>query len=134
MRIGLPLFGCLLSGLALLFPAANAASPVSRGESLANHVAMCVQCHSPRDAQGGLDRTRLFKGAPIPLRSPFPAQNWAFAAPSIAGLPGWMTEDAMTLLTTGRRVSGYTPKPPMPPFRLSREDAEAIIVYLRLLP
>jgi mono/diheme cytochrome c family protein len=134
MRIGLPLFGFLLSELVLLSSGAIAASPASRGESLANHVAMCVQCHSPRDAQGGLDRTRLFKGAPIPLRSPFPAQNWALTAPSIAGLPGWMAEDAMALLTTGRRLSGYAPKPPMPPFRLSPEDAEAVIVYLRSLP
>jgi mono/diheme cytochrome c family protein len=134
MRIGKPLFGCLLSGLVLLSSAAMAASPVSRGESLANHVAMCVQCHSPRDARGDLERTRLFKGGPIPLRSPFPAQSWAFSAPSIAGLPGWTTEDAMTLLSIGHRLSGYTPKPPMPPFRLSRDDAEAVIVYLRSLP
>jgi hypothetical protein len=34
---------------------------------------------------------------------------------------------------TGRRPSGRVPDPPMPPFRLSREDAEAIVAYLRSL-
>jgi mono/diheme cytochrome c family protein len=129
----------VISGLAFcalvsLAPVATAAEQVVRGEYLVNHVAMCVQCHTPRDAKGELDRTRLFKGAPIPLRSPFPTQSWAFVAPAIAGLPGWSNEDAGVLLTTGRRPLGYTPKPPMPPFRLSREDADAVIAFLRSLP
>jgi mono/diheme cytochrome c family protein len=117
--------------LALVASAAGAGSPVTQGEHLANHVAICVQCHSPRSGEGELDRTRLFKGAPIPVRSPFPAQTWALSAPAIAGLPGWTTDDALALLTTGRRPSGFAPKPPMPPFRLSREEAEAVIQYLR---
>jgi len=107
---------------------------MARGEYLVSHVAMCVQCHTPRDGNGELDRTRLLKGAPIPLRSPFPHQGWAFAAPAIAGLPGWTNHDAVALLTTGRRLTGYTPKAPMPPFRLSRDDADAVIAFLRSLP
>jgi mono/diheme cytochrome c family protein len=126
---GLIFFGFLRPSFA-----ATAADPGVRGEYFATHVAMCVQCHSPRDAKGELERTRLFKGAPIPLRSPFPSQHWAFAAPAIAGLPGWTNDDATILLTTGRRRAGYVPKPPMPPFRLSREDAEAIVAYLRSFP
>jgi len=51
-----------------------------RGSYLVTHVAMCVQCHTPRDVDGNLDRARLFKGAPIPVRSPFLNQTWAFAA------------------------------------------------------
>jgi hypothetical protein len=114
-------------------PAAETEVGASRGGYLVNRVAMCVQCHSPRDAGGNLDATRLFKGAPIPTRSPFPGQVWAFAAPAIAGLPGWSDADATRLLTTGRRLNGYAPKPPMPPFRLSQADAEAVIVHLRSL-
>jgi hypothetical protein len=105
----------------------------ARGSYLVTHVTMCVQCHTPRDADGNLDRARLFRGAPIPVRSPFPNQTWAFAAPAIAGLPGWTTEDAVALLSTGRRPSGYTPKRPMPPFRLTREDAGAVVAHLHSL-
>jgi mono/diheme cytochrome c family protein len=128
----------ILSGILLLaitrYCAAGApGGQIARGSYLVNSVAMCVQCHTPRDASGDLDRSRLLKGAPIPLQSPFPNRGWAFAAPTIAGLPGLSDEDAITLLTTGRRPTSTAPKPPMPPFRLTREDAEAIVAYLRSL-
>lgn len=102
---------------------------VKRGRYLAEQVAMCVHCHTPHDEKGALIRTRLFQGAPILVRSPFPGQPWASRAPHLAGLPGWTDEDAVHLLMTGRRL----PRPPMPPYRLSREDAEAVVAYLRSL-
>jgi mono/diheme cytochrome c family protein len=125
--------GILLLAVVRLSSAATPAEQTARGSYVVNSVAMCVQCHTPRDAAGELDRTHPLKGAPIPLRSPFPSQRWAFAAPAIAGLPGWTAADAMTLFTTGRRLSGYVPKGPMPPFRLTSEDAEAVVAYLRSL-
>ena len=107
---------------------------LERGQYLVEHVAMCVQCHTPRNAQGELDRTRLLQGAPIPVPAPFPMSQWAFEAPKIAGLPGWMAEDAVRLLQTGRSAKGYAPRPPMPPFRMTREDAAAVVAYLKSLP
>jgi mono/diheme cytochrome c family protein len=126
--------GVLLLTLTGVATAACRADQVARGSYLVHHVAMCVQCHTPRDANGELDRTRLLKGAPIPVRSPVPAQQWAVSAPAIAGLPGFSDEDEITLLTTGRRPGNPVPKPPMPLFRLTREDAEAVVAYLRSLP
>jgi mono/diheme cytochrome c family protein len=102
-----------------------------RGKYLAEDVAMCVQCHSPRDAEGGLDRQSLFKGARIPVAAPFENQQWALSAPRLAGLPGWDVEDFITLLMTGSRPTGELPRAPMPPFRMSREDAVAIAAYLK---
>ena len=95
---------------------------------------MCVQCHTPRNAQGELDRTRLLQGASIPVSAPFSRSQWAFAAPKIAGLPGWLAEDAMRLLQTGTSARGYTPRPPMPPFRMTQADAAAVVAYLKSLP
>jgi len=106
---------------------------VERGRYLTNDVAMCVQCHTPRLADGSLDDTRLFAGAPVPVESPFPGQPWAFQAPRIRGAGHLSDADLMSLLTTGRRTSGYTPLPPMPPFRFTEEDAAAVIAYLRSL-
>jgi mono/diheme cytochrome c family protein len=106
---------------------------LARGRYLATDVAMCVQCHTPRDARGDLDLTRLFAGAPIPVGSPFPHRPWAFQAPALVGLPGWTDADAITLLMTGRRPSGVSPNPPMPSFRLGRDDAAAVVGYLRAL-
>jgi mono/diheme cytochrome c family protein len=116
-------------------PRAQAASgeEISRGRYIAQHVAMCVQCHSPRDSAGDPIPTRLFHGAPIPVRSPFAAQDWAFRAPHIAGLPGYTREQAVRLLMEGVTASGGTPRPPMPPFRMKREDAEAVAAFLKSL-
>ena len=129
-----PLAVVVLFCVAMLVIAATVpGGQVARGDYLVNLVAMCVQCHTPRDANGDLDRTHLLQGAPMPVSSPFPNKKWAFRAPAIAGLPGWSDEDVVSLLTTGRRLNGYMPNPPMPPFRLSREDAEAVVAYLRSL-
>ena len=119
---------------AQISPHTPAAEQLQRGQYLVEHVAMCVQCHTPRNAQGELDRTRLLQGAPIPVPTPFPMSPWAFKAPKIAGLPGWMPEDAVRLLQTGKSAQGYTPRPPMPPFRMTQEDAAAVVAYLKSLP
>ena len=133
MRSVVLVTGVLLLTFTGVAAAASQADQVARGRYLVHDVAMCVQCHTPRDATGALDETRLLKGAPVPVASPFPTQQWAFTAPAIAGLPGFSDEDEITLLTTGRRPGSPVPKPPMPPFRLTREDAEAVVAYLRSL-
>jgi len=112
----------------------SSAEQLQRGQYLVEHVAMCVQCHTPRNAQGELDRTQLLQGASIPVPAPFPTSQWAFEAPKIAGLPGWLAEDAVRLLHTGRSARGYAPRPPMPPFRMTQEDAAAVVAYLKSLP
>jgi mono/diheme cytochrome c family protein len=115
-------------------PAATDAAPdVEHGRYLVHRVAMCVECHSPRDAQGRLLEGRLLTGGRIPVRSPYPGSDWAFEAPHLAGLPGWDGETVESILVTGRRPGGYDPRHPMPDFRMSREDAKAIVAYLRSL-
>ena len=113
---------------------APADAAIERGAYLTESVAMCVQCHTPRDAAGDLDRTQLFRGAPVPLASPFAGREWAPKAPAIAGLVGFTDEAAITLLMTGRRPTGEVPRPPMPQYRMTREDAAAVVAYLKSLP
>ena len=105
----------------------------ARGEYIVNNVANCVQCHTPRSSDGELDRVRLLQGAPIPLASPWPNRRWAVRAPHIAGLPGFQEEDVVSVLTKGARLNGRKPQPPMPQFRLTGEDARAVVAYLRSL-
>jgi mono/diheme cytochrome c family protein len=108
-------------------------SDIERGKYLVENAAMCVQCHSPRDTKGELIQGKLLSGARVPLASPWPGEKWAAHAPKIAGLPGWIKEDFVTLLMTGKRPTGEIPRAPMPPFRMTREDAEAIADYLKSL-
>jgi hypothetical protein len=98
---------------------------------LVHHVAMCIYCHTPKDADGQLDEQQLLHGAPIPVESPFPRVKWAFQAPKIAGLPGgWTEEDLVRFLQTAVTPTGRTPQPPMPPFRMNEEDARSVAAYL----
>lgn len=109
----------------------GASAVVARGEYLANRVAMCVQCHSPRDANGAIRMSEKFRGGAIPFKSPWPDSEWAYQAPSLAGLPGFTDEQIVALLSQGRATGRPTPRSPMPPFRMSPEDAAAIAAYLR---
>jgi mono/diheme cytochrome c family protein len=115
-------------------PAAEQASAslVERGEYLTTSVAMCVQCHSGRDESGTIIESARFRGGAIPVTSPYPNQSWATIAPSLAGLPGFTDEQIISLLTTGN-MGGARPSPrrPMPPFRMNKADADAIVAFLR---
>jgi mono/diheme cytochrome c family protein len=106
---------------------------VDRGRYLVNEVAMCVECHTPRDAEGNLERSRLLMGAPIPVPAPPFAERWAPRAPPLAGLDGWTDGQIVSLLSTGALPNGRRPNPPMPPFRLNEDDARAVVLYLRSL-
>src|SRR5262249_14464787 len=106
-------------------------SLVERGSYLVQHVAMCIQCHTPRDSEGNLIPSLLLHGAAVPLWSPSPYTQWAVHAPHIAGLPGYTVAQGVRLLTEGITASGGRPKPPMPPFRMTREDAEAVVAFLK---
>jgi mono/diheme cytochrome c family protein len=113
--------------------AARPSAGVERGRYLANDVAMCVQCHTPRNEQGALDETRLFAGATIPIQSPFPAIPWAFQSPALAGGGNFADADILSVLTAGHRRDGKVPSAPMPSFRMTTEDASAVVTYLHSL-
>jgi hypothetical protein len=123
----------LVGGAALSTQTPRADSKVERGRYLVHHVAMCAECHTPRDAEGRLIPEKLLEGEAIPVASPFPESRWAFRAPRLAGLPGYTKADGVRLLTKGVAPSGRSPLPPMPPFRMSKDDAEAVVEYLRSL-
>lgn len=109
---------------------AATADLVARGRHLVENVALCADCHSPRLPTGELDRSRWLLGAPIGFK-PTVEMPWAPVAPPLAGLPGYTDEQAVTLLTTGVRHDGRPPLPPMPGFKLTRDEALAVVAYLR---
>ncbi len=107
---------------------------ISRGRYLVERVAMCVQCHTPRTQTGELLETRYLQGGPVPVSAPPNFRiDWAYKAPGIAGLPGYTVQEGIKLLMEGVTPDGRIPKPPMPKFRLTRGDAEAVVIYLKSL-
>lgn len=132
--------GVVLSGLVVAqeqadktAPNTPSASAVERGRYLVHNVAMCVQCHTPRDARGNLEPRRMLQGARIPVSSPYPDQVWAFASPRLAGVPGWSEDEFIALLTKGKRPGAPAPRPPMPQYQMTEEDAAAVYAYLNSL-
>ncbi len=101
------------------------------GRYIVEHIAMCVECHSSRDATGTILPETRFMGGEIPFRPPWP-NDWAPRAPRNAGLPGYTDELAMRLLTEGAiDRHGAQLRPPMPRFRMTRQDAADVIAFMR---
>ena len=115
-------------------PQAAGGDLVGGGKYIVEQVALCVECHTPRDQKGNLQRTEYLKGAPVLVKSPpYPEMKWALKAPAIAGLPGYTKEQSIRLLMDGLTRDNRKPDPPMPQFRLNRADAEAVVAYLKSL-
>lgn len=110
------------------------AKQIARGEYLVKGLAGCGDCHTPMNEKGEpvmdewLHGTKLFFGPLVPI------PNWASSSVNIAGLPGWDEKKAVELLMTGLSPNGQPPRPPMPQYRMNKEDAEAVVAYLKSLP
>jgi mono/diheme cytochrome c family protein len=134
------LFVAGLGGVLALSPRGNAAKPaaeagaVSRGKYLVDRVAMCGECHSPRDARGEIDMSRYLQGAPIWITPNRPRPDWGQRAPALAGLASYTDAEAETILEKGVGPNGLPIQAPMHVYGLSPEDAKAVIAYLRSLP
>ena len=106
---------------------------ITRGKYLVERAVPCGDCHTARNEHGELMREKPLQGAPILFKPIVPIPGWAERAPNIAGLPGWTDEQAIKFLMTGIVYNDLPASPPMPPFRFNREDAIAIVSYLRTL-
>jgi len=105
---------------------------IQRGKYLVENVALCAECHTPRDAKGQLDHSQWLQGNLIDFKPDHP-MDYAAVAPPIAGLPGFTDEKAVTFLETGIDLTGKRAMWPMPQFRFNHDDAVAVVAYLRSL-
>lgn len=112
----------------------TAADPrIARGKYLVEQVAMCIDCHTPRDQKGQFIRERWLQGGPLDFQPVHPMPIFASNAPGIAGLPGWTEAEAVKLLQTGLGLEGKPLRPPMPMYKMSKADAAAVVAYLKSL-
>jgi len=125
------------AALATLVTVSAAAPPdakkIDRGKYLVENVGMCVDCHTPHLPTGELDKNNWLMGTDLGFQPIHPMPMWAKRAPDIAGLPRWSDEAAVKLMMTGLRPSGSPLRPPMPPYKMNKGDAEAVVAYLRSL-
>jgi mono/diheme cytochrome c family protein len=107
---------------------------IERGRYLVEDVAMCGECHTPRNAQGELNRNAWLQGAPIWIMPVKTNHNWAPSAPALAGFPSFTEQEGERILERGIGPEGETLRPPMHIYHMKHEDAVAIIAYLKSLP
>lgn len=106
---------------------------VARGKYIVEGLARCGQCHTPRESDGSPDRSHELQGAAVWLRSAEPQSDWPLQAPRIAGIPPGTDAEMAKLLTTGIWRDGKPLRAPMPQFRMTQNDAEAVVAYLKSL-
>lgn len=113
---------------------------VERGKYLANHVMICMDCHSTRDwnyYSGPMKPDSLGLGGEVfDKRSGFPGAIYA-ANITPAGIGDWTDGEVFRAITTGVRKNGKPIFPVMPHDNYGKvdpEDIEAIICYVRSLP
>ncbi|MGD9896598.1 MAG: cytochrome C [Candidatus Methylacidiphilaceae bacterium] len=104
---------------------------IQHGKYLVEALALCGECHTPRNERGDLLRNKWLQGGFVPGLSPESPGSLVREAPPIAGLPeGWSQADMVQFLETGMTPTGKYPRLPMPPYRMSHADALAITLYL----
>jgi mono/diheme cytochrome c family protein len=105
----------------------------NRGAYLVNGPGHCAECHSPRDALGGLIAPQRFAGGPNP--------DGEGVVPNITGkgLAKWSAEDIAILLESGEMPNGDSVGGSMREVvrntaQLSPADRAAMAEYLKSLP
>jgi mono/diheme cytochrome c family protein len=112
---------------------------VARGKYLAEHVTGCVVCHAERDWSTYAAPVVHGSEGKGGQRFGFGLEPFVLYAKNItpAGLGEWSDGELIRAFTTGVSRDG-TPLFPLMPYprfaKLSREDVEAIVAYLRTLP
>ena len=107
----------------------------NRGAYLAEALAHCGECHTPRSLALGLDNRKKFAGA---LTAGWRAYN--ITSDKATGIGGWRDEDLIAYLSTGHATGHGSASGPMgeavdhsfsqfPP-----EDIRAMVAYLRSVP
>jgi hypothetical protein len=111
----------------------GASSQVARGKYIVDGLARCTRCHTPLLENGQRDQAHYLMGAAVVIRPTYSAPNWALRAPRLAGGPPMTVDEFVRLMTTGIAPTGTYLNPPMPQFRMTRSDAEAVFAYLSSL-
>lgn len=136
IRRGLGLWKLLfLSPEPVIALAADAPEPVKLGRYLVEGPGHCGECHSPRNAIGGLDKSQWLAGA----RAAEGQGNVPNITPHEQGIGSWSESEIVELLTSGftpdfDSVGGEMADVVANTSRLTPEDRAAMAAYLKAVP
>ncbi len=128
--------GMLCVGAAFTTAAAGGSGnkqQIARGEYLVKGIGQCADCHTPFSDKGEPMMDKWLQGSKLTFAPTVPMPVWADTSPAIAGLPGWDEQQAVKFFMTGLAPNGQPARPPMPQYKLNKQDAEAVVAYLKSL-
>jgi|SRR5215469_11463291 len=114
------------------------ADKVARGKYLVEEVARCQECHTPRLPDAQFDKEKWLKGAVLNVQPIDPIKGWHKTSPDLTASGRlwqgrWGEAALIKLLSTGLGPGGNPADPPMPAYKMTRDDAEAVVIYLKSL-
>jgi mono/diheme cytochrome c family protein len=121
----------------------DAQDPVDRGRYIMNVTGACTFCHTPLNADGSRDMTRLFAGVNCLFDIDTDPNNGVGCLSSRnltndpTGLMNATDAQIKDAFQNGHRTDGKTLTPVMPYWvfhNMSDDDANAIVAYLRTVP
>jgi mono/diheme cytochrome c family protein len=132
------LFKLTLPCTVLLAVTASAQSDkIARGKYLVEEVARCQECHTPKNAEGQFDQTKWLKGSTLNIQAIAEVKGWHKASPDITStsrlFQRWGDAGLVKFLSTGLNPNGGPAGAPMPTYKMTQADAEAIVEYLKSL-
>ena len=116
-------------------PDSSKSSEWNRGAYLAEALAHCGECHTPRNLAFALNNRTKFAGA---VTAGWRAFN--ISADKTTGVGAWSDEDLVSYLSTGHAIGHGTASGPMGEAvdqsfsQLARDDIRAVVAYLRTVP
>ena len=116
-------------------PNAQQSAEWNRGAYLAEALAHCGECHTPRNLAFALDNRQKFAGA---ITAGWRAFN--VSSDKTTGIGGWRDDDIVSYLSVGHATGHGTASGPMGEAvdesfsQLTPEDIKALVTYLRTVP
>jgi len=110
----------------------------ARGKYLVEEVARCQECHTPKLPDGQFNREKWLKGAVLNVQPIDPIKGWHKTSPDLTASGRlwqgrWGQAALVKLLSTGSGTGGNPADPPMPAYKMTLDDAEAVVEYLKTL-
>ena len=107
------------------------------GKYLVEEVGKCQDCHTARLPDGKLDESKWMRGTTLNIQPIEPVKKWHKDAPNITPSgkvwAQWGEEGLVKFLTEGVNPKGNPADPPMSAYKLKKEDARAMVDYLKTL-
>jgi mono/diheme cytochrome c family protein len=132
-----PFLPLLLLSFAAFSQDQKNAALIEKGRYLIEDIGACHTCHTPQLENGEFDRSKWLEGSVLNIAPIKPVQGWHKTAPGLTPdgklWERWKEEGVRKYLITGLNPKGNKADAPMPLYKYSPADADAIIAYLKSL-